>query len=82
MKTSTFNLIFSTVVGLTLLSGSTSVLLACQPDLSESQKRILENTSNTWLMGTGAIFGLLGGRTILPTGVKMSGEQNEDKEKY
>lgn len=62
MKTSTFNLIFSTVVGLTILSGATSVVLASQTSISESQKRILENTSNTWLMGTGAIFGLLGGR--------------------
>lgn len=56
-------LIFPTVVLLTLLSGATSIVLSAQPNLTEQQRRVLENSSNTWLMGTGTIFGLLGGCT-------------------
>lgn len=52
--------IFPTVVALTLISGAASLMLASEPHLNEQQKRILDNTSNTWLMGTGTIFGLLG----------------------
>jgi hypothetical protein len=63
MNTTHFRLVFSTVVGMTLLSGGTSLWIAAHQELSIEQKQIFEKTSNTWLMGTGAIFGLLGGRT-------------------
>jgi hypothetical protein len=63
MKPSIFTVVFSTVVGITLLSGGTALWLAAQSNPSDAQKRILDTTTNTWLMGTGAIFGLLGGRT-------------------
>ncbi|MBV8888007.1 MAG: hypothetical protein JO235_28970 [Chroococcidiopsidaceae cyanobacterium CP_BM_RX_35] len=59
---STFKLVFFTVVSLTLLSGGTSLWLASQPQLSSEQNRIFESCSTTWQLGTGAIFGLLGGK--------------------
>ncbi|MDZ7995996.1 MAG: hypothetical protein RM022_032555 [Nostoc sp. EfeVER01] len=63
MKPTSFKLIFLTVVGITLLSGGTSLWLASQPTPTKPQKGMFETTQNTWLMGTGAIFGLLGGRS-------------------
>lgn len=63
MKSSTFSLVFLTVVGITLLSGVTAFWIAGQISPTESQKGMLETTQSTWLMGTGAIFGLLGGRS-------------------
>ena len=57
-----FQLVFFTVLFLTLLSGGTSLWLACQDDLSPHQDRIFENVTTTWQMGVGAIFGLLGGK--------------------
>lgn len=68
MNTNHFKLVFSTVVGITLLSGGTSIWIASHQQLSSEQKQILEKTSTTWLMGTGAIFGLLGGRTTNNSG--------------
>ncbi|MBD2461167.1 hypothetical protein H6G89_08935 [Oscillatoria sp. FACHB-1407] len=63
MKSSTFNLVFLTVVSITLLSGGTALWLAGQVNPTDPQKGMLDTTQNTWLMGTGAIFGLLGGRS-------------------
>ena len=57
-----FQLVFYTVLFLTLLSGGTSFWLACQDDLSPHQDRIFESSTATWQMGVGAIFGLLGGK--------------------
>ncbi len=61
-KVSAFQLVFSTVVSLTILSGGTSLWLASQPKLSEYQVRVLENSTATWQTGVGAIFGLLGSK--------------------
>jgi hypothetical protein len=71
-----FLLVFSTVVSLTLVSGSTSLWLSSQPQLSEYQVRTLENFTATWQTGIGAIFGLLGGKAaeLLDT------EEDEDDE--
>lgn len=57
-----FQLVFSTVLSLTILSGATSLWLASQPKLSEYQVRVLENSTATWQTGVGAIFGLLGSK--------------------
>jgi hypothetical protein len=54
------NFVFLTVVLLTVLSGLISLSLSSESTLNEHQKRILENSNTTWLMGTGTIFGLLG----------------------
>jgi hypothetical protein len=75
--TSTFKLVFSTVVGLTLLSGSTSVWLSFQEHLSPEQTRIFESCSTTWQMGTGAVFGLLGGKAA--DGLHQEEEEEEEK---
>jgi len=57
-----FNLVFCTVLFLTLLSGATSLKLAANLSLSPQQERIFESTTTTWQMGVGAIFGLLGSK--------------------
>lgn len=74
MNGSHFGLVFTTVASITLLSGATSLWLASTTQPSVHQSRILETSSNTWLMGTGAIFGLLGGRT---TNSQFSEEEKE-----
>jgi hypothetical protein len=82
MNTNHFKLIFSTVVGITLLSGGASLWIVAHSELSNEQKQVLEKTSNTWLMGTGAIFGLLGGRTTSTSGSTCleNGEKDEESE--
>lgn len=60
--TSTFKLVFGTVVGLTMLSGGTAFRLAAQERLSPQQTRVFETCSATWQMGVGAVFGLLGSK--------------------
>ncbi len=60
--TSTFKLVFGTVVGLTMLSGGTAFRLAAQEQLSPQQSRVFETCSATWQMGVGAVFGLLGSK--------------------
>jgi hypothetical protein len=60
--TSTFKLVFGTVVGLTMLSGGTAFSLAAQEQLSPQQTRVFETCSATWQMGVGAVFGLLGSK--------------------
>jgi hypothetical protein len=72
-----FLLVFSTVIFLTLGSGSTSLWLSSQPKLSEYQVRSLENFTATWQTGVGAIFGLLGGKA---TELLDDGEDEEDEE--
>ena len=57
-----FKLVFSATLIITVLSGGTSLWLASQENLTESQQRILENYMATWQTGSGAIFGLLGSR--------------------
>lgn len=60
--TPTFRLVFSTVLGLTLISGAASFWLASYDKLTTQQIRVFESCSTTWQMGVGAIFGLLGGK--------------------
>lgn len=57
-----FILIFSTVLSLTFASGGTSLWLASQPQLSDYQVRIMEDSSRTWHTGIGVLFGLLGSK--------------------
>jgi len=78
MKYSTFNLVFLTVVGITLVSGGTALCLASQSTPTDPQKEMLETTQNTWLMGTGSIFGLLGGRS---SSTKSNEPESEDQSK-
>ena len=62
LKPNIFQLVFFTVLFLTLLSGGTSLWLADKENLSDRQNRIFETTTTTWNMGIGVIFGLLGGK--------------------
>lgn len=71
--------IFSTVVVLTLISGITSLFLSFKVDLTDQQKRILESTSNTWLMGTGTIFGLLGSCSSSLYGCKEERDRDQKR---
>jgi hypothetical protein len=57
-----FQMVFSTVIFLTLLSGASSLWLAAQKNLSAEQARVFETCNTTWNMGIGAIFGLLGSK--------------------
>ena len=49
--TSTFKLVFGTVVALTMLSGGTAFSLAAREQLSPQQTRVFETYSATWQMG-------------------------------
>jgi hypothetical protein len=60
--TSTFKLVFSTVVGFTIVSGITAVGIASQPQLTPQQERVFETCQTTWQTGIGAVVGLLGGK--------------------
>lgn len=57
-----FQLVFSSVICLTLLSGGVSLSLGTKDSLSPQQVRIFETCNTTWNMGVGAIFGLLGSK--------------------
>lgn len=70
--------IFPTVVALTIISGATSFILASEPNPTDQQRRIIESTSNTWLMGTGTIFGLLGGCSSSTSKLGEREERNRD----
>lgn len=56
---SPFNLIFLTVLPLTLTSGGTALHLAGQPTLTQPQARILDSALAMWTMGTTTLIGLL-----------------------
>jgi len=60
--TSTFKLVFGTVVGFTLVSGITAVSIASQPQLTPQQERVFETCQTTWQTGIGAVVGLMGGK--------------------
>ncbi len=74
---SAFEQVFFIVLFLTMLSGGTSVWLASQPNLSEYQIRVLENSTATWQTGIGAIFGLLGSKATN----LLEAKEDEDGEK-
>ncbi|WP_052050783.1 hypothetical protein [Leptolyngbya sp. KIOST-1] len=59
----TSNLIFATVLALTLSSGGTALHLASQPTLTEAQTRVLNSAIAFWTTGTAAVIGLLGTNT-------------------
>jgi hypothetical protein len=66
-----FNIVFSALVSIALLSGGTSVSIASQPNLSEQQIGIINTCTDTWKICVGAIAGLVGGRNF------SSGKQEE-----
>lgn len=57
-----FNLVFSSVTTLTLLSGGASFYLASLPTSTEAQKQRSATCNTIAISGTGAIFALLSGR--------------------
>jgi hypothetical protein len=59
---SPFQQVLMTVISLTLLSGGVSFSLSMEDQLSPQQIRIFETCKDTWNMGVGAIFGLLGSK--------------------
>ncbi|GAQ00092.1 hypothetical protein [Leptolyngbya sp. NIES-2104] len=59
-----FNVVFSTLVTIALLSGGTSIYLANQPAPSEQQIGIINTCTDTWKVCVGAVVGLLGGRNF------------------
>ncbi len=63
MKNPSSNLIFATVLSLTLGSGGTALHLASQPTLTEAQTRVLNSAIALWTTGTTAVIGLLGTNT-------------------
>lgn len=79
--TSTFKLVFSTVVGFTLVSGITAVGIASQPQLTPQQERVFETCQTTWQTGIGAIVGLMGGKAAdLLHNEEEEEKENEDKQ--
>ena len=59
-----FNIVFSALVSIALLSGGTSVSIANQPNPSEQQIGIINTCTDTWKICVGAIAGLVGGRNF------------------
>ena len=72
---STFQQIFFTVVAFTVLGGTGSIVLSSQPNPSPQQSRIFETANDTWKLGVGAIFGLMGATNP----AKPDGEESEKK---
>jgi hypothetical protein len=60
MKKTSSNLIFATVLSLTLGSGGAALHLASQPTLTEQQNRLFNSAIALWTAGTTALVGLLG----------------------
>ncbi|PSN14448.1 hypothetical protein C7293_11590 [filamentous cyanobacterium CCT1] len=60
MKKTNSNLIFATVLSLTLGSGGAALHLASQPTLTEAQTKVLNSAIALWTTGTTTILGLLG----------------------
>jgi hypothetical protein len=63
MKNPSSNLIFATVLSLTLGSGGTALHLASQPTLTDAQTRVLNSAIALWTTGTTAVIGLVGTTT-------------------
>ncbi|MBD1919215.1 MULTISPECIES: hypothetical protein [Cyanophyceae] len=55
-----FNLVFSTVLSLTLGSGGAALHIASQPTLTEAQTHVLNTAIALWTTGTTTLIGLLG----------------------
>jgi hypothetical protein len=60
MKKTSSNLIFATILSLTLGSGGAALHLASQPTLTEQQNRLFNSAIALWTAGTTALVGLLG----------------------
>ena len=60
MKKTSSNLIFATVLSLTLGSGGAALHLASQSTLTEQQNRLFNSAIALWTAGTTALVGLLG----------------------
>jgi hypothetical protein len=69
-STSTFKLIFGTVVGFTFISGITAVGIASQPRLTLQQEQVFETCQTTWEVGTKGVLGLMVGNFL---------QENKDK---
>lgn len=59
-----FKLVFLTVLGLVLLFFITSVVLSYKPDLTEGGKSVMDTSLTLAKVGSGFVFGLLGGKVI------------------
>lgn len=57
---SKFQLIFSSVIALTLTSGTGAVYLAQQPYLTPQQERLFDTAVTLWTTATTTTIGLLG----------------------
>ncbi|MGF1569331.1 MAG: hypothetical protein ACFCVD_14895 [Nodosilinea sp.] len=68
MKKAGFNLVFATVLSLTLGSGGTAVHLARQPTLTEAQNRIFDSSIAMWTAGATTLMGLLGAASTNDSG--------------
>ena len=63
--TPTFKLVFASVLGLTVVSLLTVILLAVfVQNPSDQVKAVIETCSTTFKMGFGAIVGLIGGKAL------------------
>ena len=60
MKKTSSNLIFATILSLTLGSGGAALHLASQPTLTEQQNRLFNSAIALWTAGPTALVGLLG----------------------
>lgn len=59
--TQIFNLIFLSILGLTVLSQIIAVFLSLKKNVSPQQMHMLEACITTWKMGFGAVIGMLVG---------------------
>jgi hypothetical protein len=59
-----FNLVFSSLITLTLTSGVAAVGLSAQPNPNDQQIAVQTTCLDTWKLCTGAIVGLVGGRNL------------------
>lgn len=62
--TMNFNIVFSSVLSIALLSGGTSITLANHPNPSQQQINLINTCTDTWKICVGAIVGLIGGRNF------------------
>ncbi|MDZ8069063.1 MAG: hypothetical protein RMY64_26195 [Nostoc sp. DedQUE08] len=77
-QSTTFLLVFSTVLCLTTISGGMSLWLAFQPQLSKHQVSILQDSRATWQMGIGCIFGLLSNNAVQLLALKRNTSSKEE----
>jgi len=61
----TFKLVFLSVLFLTVVSGIAAIAMAFAGDVrQQNQQEVFESMNTAWKLGLGAIFGLLGGKTV------------------